>query len=161
MFGVILARTPPCGGCAVALGRYAVLFSTASRPFRLSALQNACVCPWAQHEKRTSTTGVGVLVFVTTQLLCISVVTHCKLLSYRKNGNHLGSHSNLLFTFTDHLYVLVFPLLLESCFLQILGIDLLGRFCQYPRMALLHHHLGLYHRNKSMVLQPFFRLCVD
>lgn len=31
--------------CAVALGRYAVLFSTASRPFRLSALQNACVCP--------------------------------------------------------------------------------------------------------------------
>ena len=31
--------------CAVALGRYAVLFSTAPRPFRLSALQNACVCP--------------------------------------------------------------------------------------------------------------------
>ena len=36
---------PPLGECAVALGRYAVLFSTASRPFRLSALQNACVCP--------------------------------------------------------------------------------------------------------------------
>ena len=27
------------------LGRYAVLFSTAPPPFRLSALQNACVCP--------------------------------------------------------------------------------------------------------------------
>ena len=36
---------PPLGECAVALGRYAVLFSTAPRPLRLSALQNACVCP--------------------------------------------------------------------------------------------------------------------
>ena len=35
----------PRVSCAVALGRYAVLFSTASRPFRLSAIQNACVCP--------------------------------------------------------------------------------------------------------------------
>lgn len=31
--------------CAIVLGRYAVLFSTAPPPFRLSALQNACVCP--------------------------------------------------------------------------------------------------------------------
>ena len=31
--------------CAIVLGRYAVLCSTAPPPFRLSALQNACVCP--------------------------------------------------------------------------------------------------------------------
>ena len=31
--------------CAIVLGRYAVLFSTAPPPLRLSALQNACVCP--------------------------------------------------------------------------------------------------------------------
>lgn len=35
----------PRVSCAVVLGRYAVLFSTASPPFRLSALQNACVYP--------------------------------------------------------------------------------------------------------------------
>ena len=36
---------PPLGECAIVLGRYAVLFSTAPPPLRLSALQNACVCP--------------------------------------------------------------------------------------------------------------------
>ena len=34
---------PLAGECPLVLGRYDVLFSTASRPFRLSALQNACV----------------------------------------------------------------------------------------------------------------------
>ena len=36
---------PPLGECAIVLGRYAVLCSTAPPPLRLSALQNACVCP--------------------------------------------------------------------------------------------------------------------
>ena len=38
-------NSTPRGIFAIVLGRYAVLFSTAPPPLRLSALQNACVCP--------------------------------------------------------------------------------------------------------------------
>ena len=45
VWGNTRPKPPPLGECAIVLGRYAVLFSTAPPPLRLSALQNACVCP--------------------------------------------------------------------------------------------------------------------
>lgn len=75
-----------------------------------------------------------------------------------KKGQPLGGGCPLIIVKTY--FSLRQTLLLNACSVQTLDTCHLGRFCRYPRMALLHHHLNLFRRRRNLVLQPFFLLCV-
>ena len=64
---------PPLGECASVLGRYAVLCSTAPPPLRLSALQNACVCPHCGRYYKQFSVLIYFYNCFTSILICIDI----------------------------------------------------------------------------------------